>query len=56
MEVPNTKGHTSNLWGKCPLYGGHATGGLISWEIHYRPFVNKAQQATLNWLKHPTSF
>ncbi len=37
MKVPNTKGHTSNLLGKCPLYGGNATGRLISWEIHYRP-------------------
>ncbi len=36
-RVPNTRGHTSNLWGKCPLYGGNATGRLISWEIHYRP-------------------
>ncbi len=34
-------GHTSNLWGKCPLYGSNATGGLISQEIHYQPFVKK---------------
>ena len=32
----NTKGHTSNLWGKFPLYVGNATGRLIFWEIHYR--------------------
>ncbi len=38
----NTKGHTSNLWGKCPLYGGNTTGRLISWEIHYRPFMHLA--------------
>ncbi len=24
--------HTSNLWGKYPLYGCNATGRLISWE------------------------
>ncbi len=30
--------NTSNLWGKCPLYGGNATGRLISWAIHYQPF------------------
>ncbi len=25
--------------GKCPLYGCNAMGRLISWEIHYRPFL-----------------
>ncbi len=25
ITVPNNKGHTSNLWGNCPLYGGNAT-------------------------------
>ncbi len=37
MEVSNPTGHTSNLWGKCPLYGCNAMGRLISWEIHYKP-------------------
>ena len=40
MELPNPKGHTSNLWGKCPLYGSNATGRLISQEIHYRPLTH----------------
>ncbi len=37
MEVPNPTGHTSNLWGKRPLYSCNATDRLISWEIHYCP-------------------
>ncbi len=42
MGVPNLKGHTRNLWGKCPLYGSNATGGLISQEIHYWPLNGHA--------------
>ena len=37
MLTTVTKGHTSNLWRKYPLYRGNATGRLISWEINYRP-------------------
>ncbi len=33
----NVQLHTSNLWGKCPLYGCNATDRLIYWEIHYQP-------------------
>ncbi len=36
MAVPNPKGDTINLWGKCPLYGSNATGRLIFQEIHYQ--------------------
>ncbi len=34
---PTSTGHTSNLWGKCPLYDSNAMGRLISQEIHYWP-------------------
>ncbi len=39
MEIPGNQ-PILYIWPiqKCPLYGGNAAGGLISWEINYRPF------------------
>ncbi len=45
MGASNPKGHTSNLWGKCPLCGSNATGRLVSKEIHYQPIQPSKKQS-----------
>ncbi len=39
MELPHTKGHTSNPWNKCPKRGLMTTGRQIHIEQHYRSFT-----------------
>ncbi len=48
--------YTSNLWGRCPLYGCNATDRLISWEIHYRTFhplssITTNEEKEFSWIK-----
>ena len=38
MELPHTKGHTSNPWNKCPKRGLMTKDGQILIEKHYRSF------------------
>ncbi len=43
MELPHTKGHTSNPWNRCPKRGLLTTGGQIPIEKHYHSFPYNLQ-------------
>ena len=45
MELPHTKGHTSNPWNKCPKRGLMTIGGQILIENHYRSFIQNCSMS-----------
>ena len=47
MELPHTKGHTSNPWNRCPKRGLMTTGGQIPIEKHHRSFIHPSSEAQM---------